>query len=68
MPRGASPRRPVTGGGFGPTVGAPVGVGYVAADFAEPGTPVGLVVRGTARDAEVVPMPFVPHRYFRAKN
>jgi aminomethyltransferase len=58
----------VTSGGFGPTLGAPVVMGYVASAFAEPGTKVGLVVRGTTHDAEVVPMPFVPHRYFRAKS
>jgi aminomethyltransferase len=58
----------VTSGGFGPTLGAPVVMGYVASAFDEPGTKVGLVVRGTTHDAEIVPMPFVPHRYFRAKS
>lgn len=58
----------VTSGGFGPTAGAPVVMGYVDSGFAEPGTAVGLVVRGTTHDAEVVQMPFVPHRYHRTKN
>ena len=58
----------VTSGGFGPTLGAPVVMGYVASGFAEPGTKVGLVVRGTTHEAEIVPMPFVPHNYFRAKS
>ena len=58
----------VASGGFGPTLGAPVVMGYVASAFDEPGTKVGLVVRGTTHDAEIVPMPFVPHRYFRAKS
>jgi aminomethyltransferase len=56
----------VTSGGFAPSVGAPVAMGYVAASSAEPGTPVQLVVRGRALPATVVPLPFVPHRYRRA--
>ncbi|MFI5409663.1 glycine cleavage system aminomethyltransferase GcvT [Kaistia sp. UC242_56] len=55
----------VTSGGFGPTAGGPVAMGYVAADHAAPGTPVTLVVRGKDLAASVVAMPFVPHRYFR---
>lgn len=55
----------VTSGGFGPTVDRPVGMGYVEAAFATHGTKIELMVRGTARPAEVVSLPFVPHRYFR---
>ena len=36
----------VTSGGFGPSVGAPIAMGYVGRAHAEIGTPVGLVVRG----------------------
>ena len=56
----------VTSGGFGPSVGGPVALGYVAAAFAEPGTAVDLIVRDVARPARIVPSPFVPHRYLRA--
>jgi len=55
----------VTSGGFGPTAGGPVAMGYVAAEHAAPGMPVTLVVRGKDLAASVVAMPFVPHRYFR---
>ena len=55
----------VTSGGFGPSVNGPVAMGYVAADRAEAGTPVNLMVRGKAMPAAVVPLPFVPHRYAR---
>ena len=55
----------VTSGGFGPSVNAPVAMGYVQAQYAEPGTPVNLMVRGKALSATVVPLPFVPHRYVR---
>ncbi|MCB1884908.1 MAG: glycine cleavage system aminomethyltransferase GcvT [Geminicoccaceae bacterium] len=60
----------VTSGGFGPTVGAPVAMGYVAADRAAPGTPLRLEVRGRTVEARVAPLPFVPHRYHtgRAKE
>lgn len=56
----------VTSGGFGPSVGGPVAMGYVEAASAEPGTEVGLVVRGQTLPARVVALPFVPHRYHRA--
>ncbi len=55
----------VTSGGFGPTAGGPVAMGYVAGDAAAPGTPLTLSVRGKDLAARVVPLPFVPHRYFR---
>ncbi|HEU0072051.1 MAG TPA: glycine cleavage system aminomethyltransferase GcvT [Alphaproteobacteria bacterium] len=55
----------VTSGGFGPTVGGPIAMGYVEAAYAKPGTVVNLVVRGTPRPAQVVAMPFVPNRYFK---
>ena len=56
----------VTSGGFSPTLGRPVAMGYVAADFADPDTPVHLMVRGRALPARVSEMPFVPHKYVRA--
>ena len=53
----------ITSGGFGPSLGGPLAMGYVEAAFAQPGTEIQLLVRGTARPAHVVAMPFVPHRY-----
>ncbi len=55
----------VTSGGFGPTVGGPVAMGYVEPGSSVPGTKVNLVVRGTAMPAEVVKLPFVPNRFKR---
>jgi len=55
----------VTSGGFGPTVGGPVAMGYVVREFAEPGTALVIVVRGKTVPATVAPLPFVPHRYKR---
>jgi aminomethyltransferase len=56
----------VTSGGFGPTVGGPIAMGYVKSEFAAPGTMVNLMVRGTARPAQVAPLPFLPSRYFKS--
>lgn len=53
----------VTSGGFGPSVGGPVAMGYVQTAFAPLGTKVCLLVRGTPHEAVVVAMPFVPHHY-----
>ncbi len=57
----------VTSGGFGPTVEAPVAMGYVAADRAALGTPLHAMVRGKPLAARVASMPFVPQRYYRGK-
>jgi aminomethyltransferase len=55
----------VTSGGFSPTLNAPISMGYVEAAFSAPGTSLELMVRGQPRPAEIVPLPFVPHRYVR---
>jgi len=55
----------ITSGGFGPTVGGPVAMGYVRADLAKVGRPLQLMVRGKALPAKVAAMPFAPHRYHR---
>jgi aminomethyltransferase len=55
----------VTSGGFGPSVGGPVAMGYVEAAHAKAGTPVNFQVRGKALPGEVVALPFVPHQYFK---
>lgn len=53
----------VTSGGFGPSLGGPVAMGYVRKDLAQDGTPLHLIVRGKSLPATVAPLPFVPHRY-----
>src|SRR5258708_641978 len=55
----------VTSGGFGPSVGAPIAMGYVAASHAADGNALALVVRDVPRPAHVAPLPFVPTRYYR---
>jgi aminomethyltransferase len=55
----------VTSGGFAPSLGRPIGMGYVATTLAAPGTPLTLEQRGKLFPAAVAPTPFVPHRYHR---
>jgi aminomethyltransferase len=55
----------VTSGGFSPSLGGPIAMGYVPPALAEPGAMLGVIVRGKRQAAEVVPLPFVPHRYRR---
>lgn len=55
----------VTSGGFGPTIGGPVALGYVERGRAEAGTRVQLVVRDRFHPAVVQALPFVPHSYKR---
>jgi aminomethyltransferase len=55
----------ITSGGFSPTLGRPIAMGYVAPPHAKPGTKLSVSVRGRSQAATVTPMPFVPHRYFR---
>jgi aminomethyltransferase len=57
----------ITSGGFGPSVNGPVAMGYVETGYSKPGTRVGLAVRGQVLPAQVVDLPFAPHRYFKLK-
>ncbi|WP_344846303.1 glycine cleavage system aminomethyltransferase GcvT [Celeribacter arenosi] len=55
----------VTSGGFGPTVGAPVAMGYVPTRFAAEGTALWGEVRGKRLPLHVAPLPFHPANYKR---
>ncbi len=53
----------ITSGGFGPSAGTPVAIGYVPASLAKPGNRFFADVRGTKVPVDVVSLPFTPHRY-----
>jgi len=55
----------VTSGGFSPTLGHPIAMGYVDAAHAEIDTALEVQVRNKRLPARVAKMPFVQHRYFR---
>jgi len=52
----------VTSGGFGPSVGSPVAMGYVSAAMA-PETKLFADVRGTKVPVDIHQLPFMQHRY-----
>jgi aminomethyltransferase len=55
----------VTSGGFGPSVNAPIAMGYVDAAHAADGTALEIEVRGKRLAATVVPLPFHTKTYVR---
>jgi aminomethyltransferase len=55
----------VTSGGFSPTLSQPIALAFVPPALAAPGTRLNAIVRGKPQPAEVVALPFVPHRYAR---
>jgi aminomethyltransferase len=56
----------VTSGGYGPSLTAPVAMGYVGLPASRPGTRLFADVRGVRHPALVAPLPFVAHRYRRS--
>jgi aminomethyltransferase len=76
LPEGRSPAREgstirvegrnigrITSGGFAPTLGRPIAMGYVESGFAPVGTRIELIVRDRPVPAAIASLPFVPHRY-----
>jgi len=55
----------VTSGGFAPSLGYPIAIGFAPPAYAALGTKLKVIVRGKAAAAEVVASPFVPNRYVR---
>ncbi len=55
----------VTSGGFSPSLGKPIAMGFVPPALSTAGTKLKVIVRGKPQAAEVTAMPFVPHRYIR---
>ncbi len=59
----------MTSGGFSPSLGIPIAMGYLPAHLAEPGTRVAAAVRGKEVACDVVGLPFVPsHTVSRVKK
>ncbi|MCH1615551.1 MAG: glycine cleavage system aminomethyltransferase GcvT [Acidimicrobiales bacterium] len=57
----------ITSGGYSPTTGKPVAMGYIDAPYANEETDLTAVVRGKQIGCTVAPLPFVQHRYKRSK-
>ncbi|MGK2741474.1 glycine cleavage system aminomethyltransferase GcvT [Tepidicaulis sp. LMO-SS28] len=58
----------VTSGGFGPSVGGPIAMGYVRKSESAPDTELVLMVRGKERPARIATLPFVAQRYHRGSK
>lgn len=61
----ANPIGRVTSGGFGPSLNAPIAMGYIQSNLAEPGTRIAAVVRGKPIPLSVTPLPFIPNNFVR---
>ena len=55
----------ITSGGFGPSVGQPVAMGYIDREYAETGNELRVEIRGRLHTIHVVDLPFVKHRYYQ---
>ena len=55
----------ITSGGFSPTLGANISMGYVEKAFGKAGTEVKVEVRGRTNSAIVTKMPFITPTYYR---
>ena len=58
----------ITSGGFGPSVGGPVAMGYVTRKYSKVGTDVQLLVRGKPKPAHIIKLPFVPNNFYRGEK
>ena len=59
---GGEPLGTVTSGTMSPTLGEPIGLGYLPVEHAEPGTDVRVVIRGDPKTAKTRATPFLPDR------
>jgi aminomethyltransferase len=55
----------VTSGGFSPSLGVPIAIGFAPPALCAAGQRLGVVVRGRTWPVETTDLPFVPHRYVR---
>jgi aminomethyltransferase len=55
----------VTSGGFSPTLGQPIAMGYVQREYSVPGSGLNAIIRGKPRSIVVTEMPLVLTRYYR---
>jgi aminomethyltransferase len=62
---GGAPIGRITSGGFGPTLNAPVAMGYLPAAFSEPGGKIFAELRGKRIPATIVTPPFTQPHYKR---
>ncbi|MBH69319.1 MAG: glycine cleavage system protein T [Rhodospirillaceae bacterium] len=57
----------ITSGGFGPTLGRPIAMGFIDRRFSDIGSSVLLLIRGNLHPAQITKLPFVHPNYKRQK-
>ena len=55
----------VTSGTFGPSINAPVAMGYINSEFSKIGTQIKLEIRGKKYDGKVSELPFYKKNYIK---
>ncbi len=55
----------ITSGGFSPSLGKPIAIGFAPPSHCRIGAAVTVIVRDRRQNATVVALPFVPHQYVR---
>lgn len=51
--------------GYGASVGGPIAMAYIERELGQPGTELWVAVRDKTLPVRVVPLPFIPQRYYR---
>ena len=64
--QGGAPIGAVTSGGFGPSIDAPIAMGYLPTSLTTPGTSVFAEVRGKRLPVRIATLPFIEPRYKRS--
>ena len=55
----------ITSGTFGPSVNAPVAMGYIDSDFSKTGNKIKIEVRGKKYNAKISELPFYKKSYVK---
>lgn len=56
----------ITSGGFAPSIGRPVAMGYIDREYSETGTELQVEIRRRSHTIRVAALPFVKHRYYQS--
>lgn len=56
----------ITSGGYAPSIGRPVAMGYIEKEYAGTGTELQVQIRNRFHGIRIVDLPFVKHRYYQS--
>ncbi len=56
----------ITSGGYAPSIGRPVAMGYIEKEYAGTGTELQVQIRNRYHGIRIVNLPFVKHRYYQS--